>query len=27
VAEHGGSFEDLVPENVALCIKRLLGRK
>ena len=27
VAEHGGNFEDLVPENVAYCIKRLLGRK
>ncbi|NLK64452.1 MAG: pantetheine-phosphate adenylyltransferase [Tissierellia bacterium] len=27
VAEHGGHFEDLVPENVAQNINRLLGRK
>ncbi|MDD4089218.1 MAG: pantetheine-phosphate adenylyltransferase [Tissierellia bacterium] len=27
VAEHGGPFEDLVPENVAQNIYRLLGRK
>lgn len=27
VAEHGGAFEDLVPDNVAVEINRILGRK